>query len=951
MENIKKKKIIWIDENIDNEENSYTYQEFTVSLPEYDIIKTKSVKQAFEHIEENYEDFKFKLFYVIVSGTLSESFFNKYVEKSLKLHILCATIIYCSEKNRQLNEFKPFYLDNFLNPGKVTDSSYFVIEYIKSVQCSYYLDPNELIDEQKEKDEDEGKKEKVENNNFEENKNKNDLEFAAEFSYIKDLGTMAYPIIISKFINCTLIEKGDIERMQKENIKLFPKLKHLFKPSEEKDIFIPYHILAKYYLNIYTQNSSFYIDMNRELRERQFDKYKTYIYLMYNALNKGIFKSYCKSNLYRGGTLSNEEYESLKEKLELKQKGEYSETNKIFFFSRKFLSFSKEEAVANQFLQTAIFCNYTGVYVRFIVEGTEDDDFFVSNIDINEMKLSHFSEEEEVLFLPLSCFEVISIQDEDFFGFQIKVIRLNYLNKYKKVINENFEKILKEEDNYKLQKFIEDGINSKYSKGICKYLGKDFNQKFYDEVRQKTNTKIDHPPHIIFQYKNSNPLGKKFVINPEFADKIKAMENSEVLLRNAEKLIDNLNTKICYYRFGKYNGNESIACYGEKDELLYFDDGDYCFVPSINDQLELVQNDDVLENFIPEPELYHSDNFTVGRMVKHMDKVQNAKKNNKNIISKNEVKKSIDLKENKIKYKQSGAIEANIVGNILGHFFANYSKFKKAEIGEKANMIFFQAIIPITSFLGKKKLGSLPIFKNTVLGSIFRNGFIVLGIFELCRSIYDVFFSDVLTTGEKITIFGKKVLGVAADIACAGIGQAVGMKLALCLGFVVGPGAIIIGGIAGLAFGFIGGKIVEKLNEEEEKREIIFYSDSLYFKYIPKKYREFCIPTMKWKNSPLASKSFAIELIVDEDGQNPNWLVINIPAKPKEMEINELSEEGETIIKYKGIPENAFSGCFFLYAFDIKSINYNEFKMMKEGLKEGENLRSHLIDYKMLIAS
>ena len=138
MENIKKKKIIWIDENIDNEENSYTYQEFTVSLPEYDIIKTKSVNQAFEHIENNYEDFKFKLFYVIVSGTLSESFFNKYVEKSLKLHILCATIIYCSEKNRQLNEFKPFYLDNFLNPGKVTDSSYFVIEYIKSVQCSYY---------------------------------------------------------------------------------------------------------------------------------------------------------------------------------------------------------------------------------------------------------------------------------------------------------------------------------------------------------------------------------------------------------------------------------------------------------------------------------------------------------------------------------------------------------------------------------------------------------------------------------------------------------------------------------------------------------------------------------------------------------------------------------------------------------------------------------------------
>ena len=27
-------------------------------------------------------------------------------------------IIYCSEKHRKMNEFKPFYLDDFLNPGK-----------------------------------------------------------------------------------------------------------------------------------------------------------------------------------------------------------------------------------------------------------------------------------------------------------------------------------------------------------------------------------------------------------------------------------------------------------------------------------------------------------------------------------------------------------------------------------------------------------------------------------------------------------------------------------------------------------------------------------------------------------------------------------------------------------------------------------------------------------------
>ena len=131
----------------------------------------------------------------------------------------------------------------------------------------------------------------------------------------------------------------------------------------------------------------------------------------------------------------------------------------------------------------------------------------------------------------------------------------------------------------------------------------------------------------------------------------------------------------------------------------------------------------------------------------------------------------------------------------------------------------------------------------------------------------------------------------------------------------------------------------------------MFDTDSLYFKYVPKKYREYAIPTLKWRDPPLESKSFAIELIVNENGNNHHCVIINIPAKPKEMEINELSKEGETMVKYRGIPENCFSGCFFLYVFDIKKIDYKEFISMKNGLTEGEKLRKHLIDYKMLIVS
>ena len=242
--------------------------------------------------------------------------------------------------------FKPFFLDNFLNPGKVTDSSYFVIDYIKSIECKYYTEATELNQNITIKEE---KKEEIN----EKEKNKNEIEFAAEFTYVKDFGSIAYPIIVSKYINCTLIEKEDLEALQEEYVKSYPKLKHLFKPSEEKNIFIPYHILAKYYLYAYTHESNFYVKLNNELRERKFDDHRIYIYLMYNALNKGIFKSYSQSNLYRGGTLSQEEFESLMKQYE-KKKNSNSETNKIFFFSRKFLSFSKQEFVANYFLQKAI---------------------------------------------------------------------------------------------------------------------------------------------------------------------------------------------------------------------------------------------------------------------------------------------------------------------------------------------------------------------------------------------------------------------------------------------------------------------------------------------------------------------------------------------------------------------------------------------------------------------
>ena len=67
------KQIIWIDQNVNNEENKFTLQYFKSELKnDYNIITFESVKQAFDLFEQEKQIFEFNLFYVIVSGRLAE---------------------------------------------------------------------------------------------------------------------------------------------------------------------------------------------------------------------------------------------------------------------------------------------------------------------------------------------------------------------------------------------------------------------------------------------------------------------------------------------------------------------------------------------------------------------------------------------------------------------------------------------------------------------------------------------------------------------------------------------------------------------------------------------------------------------------------------------------------------------------------------------------------------
>ena len=286
-------------------------------------------------------------------------------------------------------------------------------------------------------------------------------------------------------------------------------------------------------------------------------------------------------------------------------------------------------------------------------------------------------------------------------------------------------------------------------------------------------------------------------------------------------------------------------------------------------------------------------------------------------------------------------------GNAVGNFLANWGQFKNADNYGKM-LIIGNSSIPLGFLLAKKLINITPVVKDAAFNSLFKYGFFALSLNEICRSICSIIRSESIDTKEKWIIFGKKLLGLGSDFLFGYLGTAAGMEIVLALGITFVPGQIIISGLSSVVFGYIGGKINQYFNEDENKK-LIFYSDSLYFQYIPKKYRELMVPTLKWENPPLKARSYAIELIVNEDGKNPSWLVINIPGKIREF--NEDSKDGKTIINYKGVPENAFCGCFILYVFNIDKIDERKFFAMKNGQEEGKELIKRLIQYKILAIS
>ena len=194
---------------------------------------------------------------------------------------------------------------------------------------------------------------------------------------------------------------------------------------------IPIEILSKYYIRLYTIDSDFYKNLNKDLGLNKVNNYLTFIKVLYEGLKFRSFPLASKKVLYRGSKISNNELNKIKNYLNSK----IPDLPGSIVFSRSFLSFSKEKKLAEKFLNNSN-NNKDLSKVLYVLENDNNIGYNSSTHGDIE-KISFYPNEKEVLFFPFSSFEIKSVNQFYKNNELIYEIRLIYLGKYLKEIEDD----------------------------------------------------------------------------------------------------------------------------------------------------------------------------------------------------------------------------------------------------------------------------------------------------------------------------------------------------------------------------------------------------------------------------------------------------------------------------------------------------------------------------------
>ena len=458
------KKIFWID-STDNHQDIEKILS-TNQLKKLELLPFKNVKSAFDEISKIY----FEIIFVVLRENLYQEYF--FILNHVKSHLICfpISIIYISNDSIDLNS------NNFCGfIGTITSREKlirFIHDFINSVNSKIQLNPKTGVS--------------IDYNNtltFEKIKSNNDLIIPSLFILYKKIEGKE-----------NIIDDEDIYKFNNilVNNHFYNNISELIIPLNDIKK-IPLEIVTKFWIRYYTSESSFYPYMNVQLMKNKPENYEIFVKAMYKGIEKKYLQSEYNIRLYRCQLISKEEIALL-------------EKNLILVYSRAFLSFSKDKDRAINFWKKG---NNHLIPVMFIVNATKLEEAFSSNAEIEQYSI--FYKEKEVLFFPFSSFIIDEKIDTKIIkGIETKIIKLNYLGKYRKEIENKINTL----DEKEIKELLSQ--DSKFVKDISLLkLNEDKIAKNQIELKkaiQKAVNKVKEETLII--WKSEVKSNKCEIINP-----------------------------------------------------------------------------------------------------------------------------------------------------------------------------------------------------------------------------------------------------------------------------------------------------------------------------------------------------------------------------------------------------------------------------------------------------
>ena len=528
---------------------------------------------------------------------------------------------------------------------------------------------------------------------------------------------------------------------------------------------------------------------------------------------------------------------------------EQNEISSVLYYSKPFLSFSKERAKTEKFANKIY---PDTVRVTFILNPPKyKNKIYFSNIDIDKLNLSLY-DEKEVLFLPLSCFE---IENYSKIGENEYEITLNYLDKYYEQLKNKIS-IIKEEK--EMQDFYEKVLESSFSKKVVECLEdyqkifnniKDFflENSSIQEINLNYNKVIPKLPHEkLIQRFNENASMEGIPSGFSNGKQLNALYSSEpisVQLQESKssgykiwELKYNDGTKAIIRRHPRTGENIIIKKIDENGNLGYSDEA---YRP-ISEEIKI-------EDINTKEALIHSKDFNLS-----------------------------ELQE--LSLLRNGFASAHLFGGAIGYNLANIDNFIKSSVKDKAKTIGATFGISTGMYILSNSFKSaVPVVSTGLLGGFY--------IYDLASNIK----SPALTRKETAISILKNTSNLVVNISAGIGGFYAGLEIGVSLGITTGPGVILLGLGSGVVGGLVGGLFGRIFTSSKMKLNC----NSFYKNYIPLKFREEGnIPELFWNDINKKTKSLAIEAIIDQ--KYKTWSVINIPPNTRKI----TADVGETLIKY-----------------------------------------------------